>query len=134
MNNKTNELIIEATTENIQTAIDFVELNTEDLPIKAQHQINIAVDEILANIANYAYHPEVGTVTIRISVGDTVILEFEDAGIPYNPLEQEEPDITASLEDRELGGLGIFMTKKLMDKVEYKRVGNKNILILKKNL
>jgi anti-sigma regulatory factor (Ser/Thr protein kinase) len=88
------------------------------------------VEEIFVNIAHYAYTPETGSVTIRMSVQENIVIEFEDSGKPYNPLEKEDPDIKASAEEREVGGLGIFMVKKIMDKVEYRREGNKNILTI----
>jgi anti-sigma regulatory factor (Ser/Thr protein kinase) len=116
------ELVIEAKLENLDTVLDFV----AELPT----QVTIAVEEIFVNIAHYAYTPETGSVTIRMSVQENIVIEFEDSGKPYNPLEKEDPDIKASAEEREVGGLGIFMVKKIMDKVEYRREGNKNILTI----
>lgn len=131
-----NELLIEAKLENLDAVLDFIneKLETADCPLKMQTQISIAIEEIFVNIANYAYNPEVGGAVIRVSVGDEVVIEFEDNGKPYNPLEKSDPDITKSAEEREIGGLGIFMVKKIMDAVDYKRVGNKNILTIKKKL
>jgi anti-sigma regulatory factor (Ser/Thr protein kinase) len=74
----------------------------------------------------------VGTTTVRIAVDDDIIVEFEDGGAEYSPLLAENPDITLTAEEREIGGLGVFMVKKLMDSVEYRREGNKNILTIKK--
>lgn len=128
------ELLIDATLDKLDEVLGFVnkELEENDCNKKLQIQINIAVEEIFVNIAHYAYNPEVGGAAIRISVGDEVVIEFEDNGKPYNPLEKLDPDITKSAEEREAGGLGIFMVKKIMDSVEYKHVENKNILIIKK--
>jgi anti-sigma regulatory factor (Ser/Thr protein kinase) len=64
--------------------------------------------------------------------GDAVTIEFEDDGVPYDPTAQAAPDLGQSADEREFGGLGIFMTKKLMDTVEYRREGAKNILTMKK--
>lgn len=130
------ELEIEALTENLDTVLDFVaaELKKADCPVKLQTQIAIAIEEIYVNIAHYAYNPEAGSVVIRIIVGDNVIIEFEDKGKPYNPLKKEDPDITAGAQEREIGGLGIFMVKKIMDTVEYRHEKNKNILLIKKQL
>jgi anti-sigma regulatory factor (Ser/Thr protein kinase) len=127
-----DELIIEAKLENLERVLAFVESHTEDFPMKSQHYINIAVDEIFTNIASYAYQNEPGTAVIRIAVNNAVTIEFEDSGVPYDPTAQAEPDLTQSAEERELGGLGVFMTRKLMDTVEYRREGNKNILTIKK--
>ena len=71
---------------------------------------------------------------VRVAVGDDVTLEFEDRGIEYNPLSTAEPDMTRPVEDRELGGLGIFIVKNIMDSMGYRRVGDKNVLTIKKKL
>jgi anti-sigma regulatory factor (Ser/Thr protein kinase) len=127
-----DELIIEAKRENLDRVLAFVESHTGDFPVKSRYHINIAVDEIFTNISNYAYQNETGTAVIRVAVNNAVTIEFEDSGVPYDPTAQTGPDLTQSAEEREPGGLGIFMTKKLMDTVEYRREGNKNILTLKK--
>ncbi len=94
--------------------------------------MSIAADEIFSNIARYAYYPETGEAIVRICVDDDITVEFEDCGIAYNPLSAQSPDITLSADEREIGGLGLFMVKNLMDSVEYKRAANKNILTIKK--
>lgn len=129
-----NELIIEATLENMDTVQEFIGERIADCPMKIQNQIGIVVDEIFSNIARYAYNPKVGGATVRIAVSDVITIEFEDSGIAYDPLSGDEPDVTLSDEDREIGGLGLFMVKKLMDSVEYRRDGSKNILTIKKKL
>jgi anti-sigma regulatory factor (Ser/Thr protein kinase) len=130
------ELIIDAKIENLDAVLEFItgELEIGDCPMKLQTQIAIATEEVFVNIAHYAYKPEVGGATIRVSVSDEVCIEFEDKGKPYNPLENTDPDITLGAEEREVGGLGIFMVKKIMDAVEYRREGNKNILTIRKGL
>ena len=134
-----NELDIEATNENLQTVLDFVDkhLDAVDCPMKEKMQIDVAVEEIFVNIAHYAYHPGKGNATVRVEVNEeplVVSITFIDNGIPYDPLAKEDPDITLSAEDREIGGLGIFMVKKTMDDVVYDYKDGKNILTLKKNL
>ena len=126
------ELMIEAKIENLDAVLEFVgsELETAECPVKTQTQISIAVEEVFVNIAHYAYHPETGGAVIRVAAGNEILIEFEDSGKPYNPLENKEPDITAGAEDRKIGGLGIFMVRKIMGSVEYRREGNKNILRL----
>ena len=127
-----NELSIEAKLENMDAVLDFVNERISDYPVKIQNQIGIAVDEIFSNIARYAYHPEVGGVAVRIAVGNDIAIEFEDSGTAYDPLSAGVPDTTLSAEEREVGGLGIFMVKKIMDSVEYRRDEGKNYLVIKK--
>lgn len=77
-------------------------------------QIDIAIDELFGNIAQYAYNPDIGSATVRVEVSEdplAVIITFIDGGIPYDPLKADDPDITLSAEDRPLGGLGIYMVK-----------------------
>jgi len=133
------ELTIAATVENIETVTDFVneQLEALDCPMKAQMQIDIAIDELFGNIAHYAYHPEVGNATVRVEVTEeplAVIVTFIDKGMPYDPLRAVEPDITLSAEERNLGGLGIYMVKKSMDEITYEYKDGKNILSIKKKL
>ncbi len=134
-----NELEIEAIPENLPSVESFVEKHLEenDCPPKAQMQIGLAVEEIFINIASYAYAPEKGNATVRVEVsGDpiTVIITFIDNGIPYDPLAKEDPDVTLSAEEREIGGLGIFITKKTMDDVSYEYRDGQNILRIKKQM
>ena len=105
--------------------------------MKAQMQISVAVEEIFVNIASYAYAPDKGSATVCVEVsGDpvTVTITFVDRGVPYDPLAKEDPDVTLSADERGIGGLGIFMTKKIMDDVAYEYRDGKNILTLKKNI
>jgi len=132
-------ITIEAKTDNLPEVLSFVDaiLEENDCPVKAQMQIDIAVEEIFVNIANYAYEPGSGNADINAEVsGETpeFIISFADRGTPYNPLEKEDPDITLSLEERPIGGLGIFMVKKSMDKVEYEYKDGQNILTIHKTL
>ncbi|MCL2694574.1 MAG: ATP-binding protein [Oscillospiraceae bacterium] len=130
-----HELLIEAKTENMDAVLDFINEHIEHCSMKIQNQIGIVIDEVFANISAYAYNPSVGEVTVRIKADDRgITIEFEDKGVPYNPLLNEDPDITLDAEEREIGGLGIFMVKNIMDSVEYKRDGSKNILTIKKQL
>lgn len=133
------ELTIEAAIENIEKVTDFVntELEALDCPMKAQMQIDVAIDELFGNIANYAYNPETGKATVRLEVEDdplAVIITFIDNGKPFNPLEKADPDITLSAAERAIGGLGIFLVKKTMDMIDYKFQDGQNILMIKKRL
>ena len=133
------ELTIAATVENIEVVTDFVneQLETLDCPMKAQIQIDIAIDELFGNIAQYAYNPDVGDATVRVEVQEdplAVIITFIDRGVPYDPLSAAAPDTTLSAEERTMGGLGIFMVKKTMDEITYRYEGGSNILSIRKNL
>ena len=133
------ELNISATVENIPVVTAFVDeqLETLNCPLKAQMQIDIAIDELFGNIAQYAYNPDIGSATVRVEVSEdplAVIITFIDGGIPYDPLKADDPDITLSAEDRPLGGLGIYTVKKSMDAIIYEHRDGKNILSIKKTL
>ncbi len=133
------ELTVAATVENIEAVTDFVnqQLEALDCPIKAQMQIDIAIDELFGNIAHYAYNPDIGSATVRVEVTEepiAVIITFIDKGVPYDPLQKEDPDITLSAEERNIGGLGIYMVKKTMDEISYEYKDGQNILTIKKKI
>ena len=133
------ELTIAAIVENTATVTEFVneQLEVLNCPMKAQMQIDIAIDELFGNIAHYAYNPDVGSATVRVEVTEeplAVIITFIDGGVPYDPLKSADPDTTLSAEDRQLGGLGIYMVKKSMDEITYEYKDGKNILSIKKKL
>lgn len=127
-----------ASIDDIPKITEFIEgeLEKADCPMKFVIQINIAIDEIYSNIVRYGYTKGAGPATVSISIIDNpkeAIINFIDEGVHYNPLEKADPDITLSAEERNIGGLGIFMVKKTMDEVSYKFEGNKNVLtIIKK--
>jgi anti-sigma regulatory factor (Ser/Thr protein kinase) len=102
----------------------------------AVDHVKLAVEEIFVNIALYAYKDGAhGMVELRCSVRDgAVLLEFEDSGAPFDPLSHKDPDVTAGLEEREIGGLGVFIVKRIMDSVEYCREGGRNLLRMIKSL
>lgn len=101
-------------------------------------QIKIIVDEIFSNISSYAYsHDCSGPKNMKLTIdqnSDEILLRFEDSGVPYNPLLSKTPDITLSVEERNIGGLGIFLVKNMSDNIDYKYEQGKNILVvIKKN-
>jgi anti-sigma regulatory factor (Ser/Thr protein kinase) len=131
------ELTIAATVENIEVVTDFVNQQLEllECPMKAQMQIDIAIDELFSNIAHYSYNPEIGQATVRVEVMENplaVSITFIDNGVPYDPLSKEDPDLTLSAEERQIGGLGIYMVKKSMDEITYEYKDGQNILSIKK--
>ncbi len=133
------ELTIAATIENIQTVTDFVneQLEALDCPMKAQLQIDIAIDELFSNIAHYAYSSGEGEATVRVEVTEgplSVVITFIDQGVPYDPLSAPEPDISLSAEERRIGGLGILMVRRSMDEMAYRYEDGRNILMIRKIL
>ncbi len=133
------ELTVAAEVSNVDAVTDFVnaELEANDCSMKVQMQIDIAIDELFSNIAYYAYKPNTGDATVGVEFFDNpsrVAITFTDSGKPYNPLMKEEPDITLSAEERDIGGLGIFMVKKSMDDMLYEYKDDKNVLTIVKNL
>ena len=133
------ELNIEALTSNLQQVLDHVDacLEEADCPVKVQMQIDVAVEEIFVNIASYAYAPGTGDASVGVEILEDphrVEITFADKGTPYDPLAREDPDVTLSAGERPIGGLGIFMTKKMMDDVTYENRDGSNILKLVKNL
>ena len=106
-------------------------------PLKTQMQIDIAAEEVYVNIANYAYAPDTGPARICLEPApdqSAVTITFFDRGIPFDPLAKEDPDITLSAEERQIGGLGIYMVKQSMDDVRYIRENDLNILSITKKL
>ncbi len=132
-----NELTLEARLEYLDQVLAFVDqyLESIDCPPKSQMQVDIAVEEVFVNIAQYAYAPDVGSMTLRIDRDASGLsITFTDSGVPFDPLAKLDPDVTLSAEEREIGGLGIFMVKKSMDSMEYKRENGQNILTIRKKL
>ena len=137
MGDAMQELVVEAKDENLTKIMAVVEENLERMgcPMKAYTQIVIAVEEIFVNISHYAYGDQTGEATIRIETEDSpqgIAITFIDRGMPYDPLAKPDPDITLGAEERQIGGLGIFMVKKTMDEMEYQFVDGQNILRIKK--
>ncbi len=133
--NSNDELTFDATLENVNKAVEFVSAKTENLPFspKDKYQIDIAVDEIVSNVARYAYEDKTGNVTVKAETDENALtITVTDSGIPYNPLEKEDPDITLSAEERGIGGYGIFIVKKVMDSVSYEYKDGQNILKMTK--
>lgn len=134
------ELVIEADVKSLDEVLDFIneELERADCPPKTQIQIDIAVEELYVNIAHYAYTPDVGNATIIVDVKEeeprSVSITFVDRGFPYNPLMKPDPDITLPIDERKIGGLGIYMVKKSMDNITYEYRDGQNILTIEKNL
>lgn len=133
------ELSIEANVENLQAVLDHIdgELALAGCPMTVQIQIDIAVEEMFVNIASYAYESGSGPARIGIEISDdklTAKIVLTDQGIPFDPLAKPDPDVTLSADERQIGGLGIYMVKKTMDDVAYEYKDGSNILTITKQL
>jgi anti-sigma regulatory factor (Ser/Thr protein kinase) len=106
-----------------------------DIAGRLRYHLLVSIEEILTNIIKYGFDEE-GVHPIHITfrrVEDQIEMEFEDRGREFNPLEIGEPDLDSPIEDRQLGGLGIHLVKKMVDEAKYRREGDRNILLLRKD-
>ncbi|MCH4166868.1 MAG: ATP-binding protein [Megasphaera sp.] len=131
-------LTIQACTEQLPQLLDFIhgQLRGLDCPDKIVLQIDLAVEEIFVNIATYAYPQKRGQVCIRCKIGEddrSITIVITDQGIPFNPLQHPNLDTTLPVTERSIGGLGIFLTKQMMDNVDYQWCNNENRISLYKH-
>ena len=134
---ETKVLRIPAEVENLHDVLAFIDelLEAHDFPMKAQMQIDVALEELFVNIAHYAYPEVTGEAEISVSITpEYAEITLTDSGIHYDPLAKPDPDVTLSAEKRQVGGLGIFMTKKLMDDISYAYENGQNRLTIKKRM
>ena len=135
---ETKKLTVKATDESMQTVNDFIHSvipSTADEMVL--NQIDLAVEEIFVNIAHYSGSEEAEVFCDyedRENGQGVIEISFTDSGKPFNPLERPDPDITLSAEERDIGGLGIFLTKKFMDSVAYEYKDGKNCLRFRKRI
>lgn len=118
----------------LEPLLDVVSRDLKDgaCPEEKIEVVRICVEEIFINIASYAYPENDGAVQIEEEVeSNTIKILFADEGLPYNPLAKADPDITASAQEREIGGLGIFMVKQMSDEIRYEYKDGKNCLYMK---
>ena len=128
-----------AKTDVLADVLGFVEemLESFGCSMKAQIAITVAIEEVFVNVAHYAYSDGDGDVTLSISFdagSRTVTFCMTDSGIPFDPLKKPDPDITRSAEERDIGGLGIFITKRTMDTLTYAYENGKNTLTMSKTI
>ena len=131
------KITVEAVLDNLQTVIDFAteHLEARDCSMKVVMQTELVIEEVFVNIASYAYKPEIGPATFCMEFEENpsaVLMTFIDGGRPYDPLKQTDPDTTLDIDEREIGGLGIFLVKKNVDEISYEYADGKNILRMKK--
>ena len=118
--------------------IDYL-MSSPDIPQDEalRFKIRLSIEEAVENVVRYAYDGGLGWIEVGTELdpeGVMLTILLRDAGVPFNPLEKADPDITLSAEDREIGGLGIFLCKKMMDNIEYRYEDGCNILIMKKKV
>ena len=128
-----------AKTEALSDVLGFVDrmLEKYECSMKIQTAVCVAIEEVFVNVARYAYKDGEGEVEFGIGFDEktrTVTFRMADGGIPFDPLQKPDPDITLSADEREIGGLGIFITKKTMDSVEYAYENGKNVLTMIKKI
>ena len=133
------EKVFTAKKETLPEVMAFTEecLESFDCPMKSSMGICVAVEEIFVNIASYAYPDGDGDASLSFGFNENerlMTLVIKDNGVPFNPLEKAEPDITLPADEREIGGLGIFITKKTMDTVSYAYKNGENILTMTKKI
>lgn len=133
------EINVEATMDNLDAVLGFIEENLElaDCPMKIAMKIVVCVEELFVNVVNYAYEGFVGKCKITFEALDNdenkVVISISDQGKEFNPLEKADPDTTLDADEREIGGLGIFMVKNIMNHIYYERSGENNIIIMEKS-
>ena len=135
MTNKT----FPAKTESLNAVLGFVEETLEgfECPMKIQTAICVAIEEVFVNVAHYAYPEGEGNMSLHIGFDDqsrAITFRMTDQGVPFDPLAKPDPDITLSAEEREIGGLGIFIAKKTMDSLAYAYENGENILTMIKKI
>ncbi|MBQ3925024.1 MAG: ATP-binding protein [Firmicutes bacterium] len=133
------EITKEAALANLPHIMKWLDDALESIgcPNKAHMQIDVAADEILGNIVSYAYPDKAGNVTVKFEHQDDpglLSLTFIDQGVPFDPLTVADPDTTLGPEERGIGGLGIFLIKKMMDNVSYEYKDGSNVLSISKSL
>jgi anti-sigma regulatory factor (Ser/Thr protein kinase) len=126
------QITLPAIMDNLYPALDFIKQHARDLGFdeKKIYWIQLASEEVLANIINYAYKDSKGNMEITCTVkeGKGLKVQVVDWGISFDPLQMSEPDIRAPMENRKIGGLGVYLLRQTMDEVDYKRQDDKNIL------
>ena len=132
-----NILSIDSKVENLNKIVDWINeiSKTNNLSEEFNAKIQLVAEEIFVNISSYAYKEAIGDVEIISDIkNNEMSLQFKDSGILYNPLENEDADITSSVDDRINGGFGLLLVRNNVDEISYKQENNQNILILKFDL
>ena len=137
---KESVLTVAANDDEIDAVSEFLDELLAETPVgdEARSQLDVAVEEIFVNISHYAYGEGTGEVVVRGGVTaeppHTVTLSFEDEGVAFNPLDRKPPDLTPAVRRHQIGGLGIFLARRMSDEIGYERKDGKNILTIKKKM
>ena len=137
--NKQATFKIPSQVDAIESALDPVSEVLRELGVehKVAYKVRLALDEILVNVASYAYDGGEGEIEISYEISDDprqITITIIDSGKPFNPLEADEPEFSSDINQRKIGGLGIYIVRKMMDDIIYRRENNQNILIIKKSI
>lgn len=128
--------VFDANLETVPEILKFIETLTNDFTAKLSYDITLVCEEILVNIASYAYPDGDGQLTVSWENDEDsrkLKIDFEDSGIPFNPLDRADPDLNLPIAERQIGGLGIMIVRRMMDDVQYKNTDGKNILTVVKS-
>lgn len=137
-NRKNKQFVIENQVGELSALAERIDKLAEEWELSSAlaMNVNLVIEEAVSNIIFYAF-PDKNKHEIKISISadnKMLTIKIADEGIPFNPLEQKQPDINLPAEERPVGGLGIFLMSQIMDKMQYSRKGNENILTLKKKI
>ena len=132
MTNSHFSLVMRNDIQQIPTLAEWIEMI--GMPQELNMPINLALEEAVSNVMLYAYPGTSGKVLVECDKSEKLVFTITDSGIPFDPTQQEDPDVTQSAEERPIGGLGIFLVRQIMDDIRYERKDDKNILILTKKL
>lgn len=118
--------------------IEFL-MSSPDIPDDEvlQFKLRLSIEEAVENVVRYAYDGGIGWLEAGTSLDQNSLvltIELRDAGVPFNPLEKEDPDVTLSADERKIGGLGIFLCKKMMDSIDYRYEDGNNVLTMTKKV
>lgn len=136
MGQQASFITLEASLENLEMISSFLHkwAKKASLSIHSENELLLAVEEVYVNIVKYAYPESLGKVTIHCRIDeDSLVLKIKDEGIPFNPLQLPEPHLISCLKERKVGGLGVFLMRRFVDKVKYEKQGKYNVLTLVKS-
>ncbi|MDR0404495.1 MAG: ATP-binding protein [Oscillospiraceae bacterium] len=133
------EITVPAKKKELDKILSFFHqvLEEKECDQKIKFNLDLVVEEIFVNVSNYSYPNKEGVLTVKCDIDNdtnTFIMEFIDSGVKFNPLKVGDPDLNLNEKERQVGGLGIFLAKKLTDEIFYSHEDNKNHLFIKKKL
>lgn len=129
---KADETLLNDVTDYVEEELEKAGFTYKDIL-----RLKVCIEEVFINVAHYAYGETTGDVDIGVEhdeANNQVIFTFEDSGLQFNPLDKEDPDVTLTAQERQIGGLGIFICKKIMDDIQYNYTDGKNILTMTKKI